>query len=98
MDYRVRYREIPWGVAICVLPGKVIGRCVLDPVLHVKKYPVRILKKIARFIVVVFVLVALCTCGVLLADKLTEGQFGEWIRVELLDKAPITENTTPEHP
>lgn len=31
MEYRVKYRDIPWPVAIGVLPGKIIGALFIKP-------------------------------------------------------------------
>ena len=30
-EHRVPYRDIPWGVAFAVLPGKIIGTFILKP-------------------------------------------------------------------
>ena len=31
MEYRLKYRDIPWPIAIAVLPGKIIGTFILNP-------------------------------------------------------------------
>lgn len=31
MEYRMKYRDIPWRVAIGVLPGKIIGSFIIRP-------------------------------------------------------------------
>jgi len=35
MEYRLKYRDIPWGVALTVLPGKIIGKFIIVPVEYV---------------------------------------------------------------
>lgn len=31
MEYHMKYRDIPWGVALTVLPGKIIGSLIIKP-------------------------------------------------------------------
>jgi len=31
MEYRLKYRDVPWGVALAVLPGKIIGKFIINP-------------------------------------------------------------------
>lgn len=89
MEYRMRYRDIPWGVAVCVLPGKIIGRCIIHPIQYVKRYPMRILKKIGKFLMVCLITVVICAVATVLVDRLTDGDFGNWIRVEILHTEPV---------
>jgi len=35
MEYRLKYRDIPWGVALTVLTGKIIGKFIIVPVEYV---------------------------------------------------------------
>ena len=39
MEYRVKYRDLPWSVAFGVLPGKIIGHFILKPVHWVIHHP-----------------------------------------------------------
>lgn len=89
MEYRMRYRDIPWGVAVCVLPGKIIGRCIIHPFRYVSKYPMRILSKIGKFLLVVAITMIIFGIVVVLADRLTDGDFGNWIRVEIMHTEPV---------
>ena len=37
MEYRIKYRDIPWPVAIGVLPGKIIGTFLIKPWFRLKR-------------------------------------------------------------
>jgi len=39
MEHRVRFRDIPWPMAIAVLPGKIIGTFIIKPILWFKDDP-----------------------------------------------------------
>ena len=95
MEYRVPYRDIPWGVAFCVLPGKIIGRCILDPIHNFVRNWKSILAKWAmRFIAIMIVLIVLILLT-MLANTLTDGAFLKWIFNGLHD---IRDLFTPADP
>lgn len=73
MEYRVRYRNIPWPVAICVLPGKIIGTFFIKPWLRFKRDWNRILMRRLHNLVVLMIVLLVFTLACVLADKLTEG-------------------------
>lgn len=75
MEYRVRYRDIPWSVAIGVLPGKIIGTFCIKPFHKVKR---NVMKYVFRFLYMLATVIVLI-CAAVLADKLTDGQFFAWI-------------------
>jgi len=79
MESRLRYRDIPWGVAFCVLPGKIIGRCVIDPCVRFsvswKRIMMRWLQRLLIFTIVI-VVVGLLLFGI---DALTQGEFFGWL-------------------
>jgi len=62
MEYRLRYRDIPWTVAIMTLPCKIVGTLIGKPIDYINEDPFRFfmkaLKKLfwAIVITVVFVL------------------------------------------
>jgi hypothetical protein len=43
MEYRLKYRDIPWSVALAALPGKIIGTFFIKPWLRFKRDYRRIL-------------------------------------------------------
>jgi len=79
MDYRVKYRDIPWPVAIGVLPGKIIGAWMIDPALNFKQNWKRILfrwfKLWSVIILIMFVILVLFAA----ADTLFDGVLSDWL-------------------
>ena len=80
MDYRVKYRDIPWPVAISVLPGKIIGAWIIDPALNFIQNWKRILFRWFKLWAVI--LLAMFTFSVILAaaDALFEGAIFDWLK------------------
>ena len=68
MEYRMRYRDVPWPVALAVLPGKVIGTFILRPVFYIK----RRWKKILSNIVSVMAVLGFSTAIYLFIDWMTD--------------------------
>ena len=99
MDYRVRYRDIPWGVAICVLPGKIIGRCIIEPVSHFIKNWKRVLLRLGRKLLIISMVIG-CIVGLsILIDQLTDGSFFGWllhIKAQLMTPAPDAVETVKD--
>ena len=79
MEYRVQYRDVPWGVAICVLPGKIIGGCILDPIHNFVRDWKRILAKWAKGFIIVMIVSIVLVLLTMLADTLTNGAFLKWV-------------------
>ncbi len=73
MQYRVEYRDIPWPVAICVLPGKVIGTFFIKPWLRFRRNWKNILTRWIHKLVVLMIVLLVFVLACVLADKLTEG-------------------------
>ena len=73
MEYRLRYRDVPWFVAIGVLPGKIIGTFFIKPWLKFKRdWKNTIVRWCERFFLLVVILVVMG--GVLaLTNHLTKG-------------------------
>lgn len=74
----MKYRDIPWGVALGVLPGKVIGSVFIKPYLKRRPWKRTIMKWAKRTLitlVVVILILILCVA----VDQLSGGVFIAWI-------------------
>lgn len=73
MEYRVRYRDIPWFVALGVLPGKIIGTFFIKPWLKFKRdwksITLRWTERAALLLIILVVMGGVFT----LANHLTDG-------------------------
>lgn len=79
MEYRVKYRDIPWSVALAVLPGKIIGTFFIKPGIRFKYDHRRILRNWiinAAGCVVILLAIALI---ITLVNIGTDGKVGELI-------------------
>lgn len=45
MEYRMKYRDIPWSVALTLLPGKIIGTLFIKPPIYLRRNFNRLLRK-----------------------------------------------------
>lgn len=72
MEYRLRYRDIPWGVALTVLPGKIIGRLIIAPVFHIAENWKRILIKISKTIGTISLILLVLGVVITLIDLATK--------------------------
>jgi len=73
MEYRLKYRDIPWGVALGVLPGKIIGALFINPFIRLKRnraYRAKVW--FSRLFVTLLVLVVVAIVF-LVADQVTQG-------------------------
>jgi len=74
MEYRVRYRDIPWFVAIGVLPGKIIGTFFIKPWLRFRRNWKSITRRwVERFALLCMVL-AIVGAVLGLVNHLTDGR------------------------
>ena len=105
MEYRLRYREIPWGVAICVLPGKVLGRFVVDPIEYCAKYWRRLLRKTGKILLFLVIATAIVVLAFMLFEAITDGNLSKgllnlWVRIQALfadtPATPIVDGVHPE--
>ena len=92
MEYRLKYRDIPWGVALGVLPGKIIGTFFIKPWMRAARdwgYTVR--RWISRLIFTLLILMMIALILGLI-DTATDG--GLILRIsEFLEMASTA---TPE--
>ena len=80
MEYRMRYRDIPWGVALAVLPGKIIGCWIFRPMEWFERKWKRILLKIGKFLLISLMVCIVIGCLFVLIDKTTNGDFFNWLQ------------------
>jgi fructose-specific phosphotransferase system IIC component len=67
----MKYRDIPWGVALAVLPGKIIGCFVLNPLSWVEKR----FETIAKSIFIIAVLFTLFGLILVCVNAVMDGAF-----------------------
>lgn len=67
MEYRLKYRDIPWHVALIVLPGKILGTVFI-------KWPVSIAKNWEHCMVLIGVVLTIIAIVVGLAYFLSDGE------------------------
>jgi len=73
MEYRLKYRDIPWSVAIGVLPGKIIGTFLIKPWLRFKRNWQRtVVRWLTGFMVTIIALMLVLLLMTLL-DTVTDG-------------------------
>lgn len=77
MDYRIKYRDIPWSVALYVLPAKIVGTLVGKPIDFLKREDA--LLKIARGFVIFLLAIAVAICAFLAVDLLFDKKFSQAI-------------------
>jgi hypothetical protein len=77
MENRIKYRELPWSVALGVLPGKIFGTLADRWYNHVNWK--RKLKGWGQFTFICLVFSIIAVCAVLLTDKFTQGGFFKMI-------------------
>lgn len=75
MEYRVRYRDIPWGVALTVLPGKIIGTFIIKPVNRFRNNWKKILIRWGKRILFVFAVLVVIAMFFGLLNAITGGEF-----------------------
>ncbi len=68
------YRDVPWPVAIAVLPGKIIGTFILNPINYFRRNQKRILIKWGWRLMGVVIISAVLVLFCLLLDTLTDGE------------------------
>ena len=73
MEYRLKYRDIPWPVALGVLPGKIIGTLFIKPLERLSRNAgLRARVWLSRFCTVLMVMVVAAVIFVI-ADHFTGG-------------------------
>jgi hypothetical protein len=76
MEFRMKYRDIPWSVAIGVLPGKIVGTLFIKPWIRLKRNNGRVaIVWLRRLCVLLLALVILAVIFTLI-DQLTHGAVG----------------------
>lgn len=75
MEYRMKYRDIPWRVAIGVLPGKVIGSFIINPYvfLNSKRWVRHVIATLKLMSVITILAVILIAFVAVIVDALTDG-------------------------
>jgi hypothetical protein len=71
MEQRLKYRELPWSVALGVLPGKIFGTLADRLYNHVNWK--RRLKKWGKYVCLCLVITIIIACATLLIDKAIKG-------------------------
>ena len=90
MEYRLKYRDIPWGVAIGVLPGKIIGTFIIRPALNLKRNWKYILRKwLGRLLAVAVVIFVLVFVGMIL-EAASEGGLSRTFSVIFISWPGVT--------
>jgi len=79
MEYRMKYRDIPWIVAICVLPGKIIGTFIIKPVNEFRYNWKRTLIRCAEILMIALVIAFVMALLFMLIESLTENSFSAWL-------------------
>ena len=75
MEYRMRYRDIPWGVALAVLPGKMIGSLIINPVIRFGNNWSEILLRWLKRLVLLLLIIVFFGMLIMVADIITDGRF-----------------------
>ena len=75
MEYRLKYRDVPWSVAFGVLPGKIIGTFLIKPVEKFKRNWEVILHKWLTRLLIIVLLAMMVVAVWALFDHLTAGKF-----------------------
>jgi hypothetical protein len=78
MEYRMKYRDIPWSVALAVPFGKFIGCCIIQPYRRItqvnwKRASIRWGKRLLGIVIVSVILTLLF----ILVESATEGALSE---------------------
>lgn len=81
MDYRLKYRDIPWRVALGVLPGKLIGSFFIKPYIKFMYRWRNIISSNAKHLLVV---IAICLV-IALAFSLVDVLSGNGLIVEVFN-------------
>jgi hypothetical protein len=76
MEYRLKYRDIPWSVAIMSLPLKIIGTFIGRPIEYIANNPYEFLIKVLWKLLWAFVLVIVFMALMTLADITFDGKLG----------------------
>lgn len=92
MEYRLKYRDIPWPVAIGVLPGKIIGTFLIKPWLKFR----RTWKRAVR-ILLVLLMMLIITMGMLtIVDYFVGGAIRHKFKAVFFTQEPaIVDLATP---
>ena len=76
MEYRLRYRDLPWSVALAALPGKIIGGYLIRPTEAIADDPMHYVAKFAKFLLFVVLVLALSLLITIGIDLATRGSLG----------------------
>ena len=80
MEYRMKYRDIPWMVALTVLPGKIIGTFFIKPPIYLKINFKRLFRKYMPPILFIMMVFTILFIGFIVADRLSGGMGSAWLK------------------
>lgn len=73
MEYRAKYRDIPWPVAVGVLPGKIVGTLFIKPWIKLKRSNTHTARVWLRGLCVLLLTLVILAVMFALIDQLTHG-------------------------
>jgi hypothetical protein len=79
VEYRILYRDLPWSVALGVLPGKIIGTFIFKPIERLRFNWKQRLRRFFIKLLWASIILSLTICFGLLINELTDGAFFGWI-------------------
>ena len=98
MEHRVRFRDIPWPMAIAVLPGKIIGTFIIKPILWFKDDPLNAILRCCVSVMITLLVIGSVSVfdGVVLEEKLGVAKgvkyiLGDWKEYEEAKAARLRE-------
>lgn len=87
MEYRMKYRDVPWMVALTVLPGKIIGTFFIKPPIYLKRNFKRLFLKYMPPILLIMIVLMVLMVVFMVVDHLSGGNGSAWLKHIFL-KAP----------
>jgi len=79
MEHRIKYRDIPWGVALGVLPGKIIGTLFIKPGITFRRDWKYILTRAGRKLLILCMIIIVIGMLAMAAENLSGGTFSGWL-------------------
>jgi len=79
MEHRVKYRDIPWGVAFGVLPGKIIGTFFIKPGIAFRCDWPHILVRAGRKLFIFWIIIVFIAVIAIAAENISGGTFSAWL-------------------
>ena len=76
----MKYRDVPWAVALTLLPGKIIGTFCIKPPIYIKSNFSRLLRKYGPSIITCVMMLMILLSAFMLADHLADGRATAWLK------------------